>query len=348
MKLSIGANIVKGPWGGGNKFSVDLSDYLTNKGWEIINHLKDDNVDIILMTDPRKNLVSVKYNQIDISKYLCSKPDTIVVHRINNCDESRKTKNLNKYLTRANKIADHTVFISNYLKKAFHKYKLFNDSNSSIIMNGANNKIFNNKNRKKWNGKEPLKIVTHHWSNNYNKGFDIYKEIDAISLNKFNGMNIEFCYIGNIPKDFIFNNTKIIPPISGKELTDKIKENHIYVTGARGEGAGMHHIEAALCGLPILHINSGAIPEYCKDFGVSFNNTDDLKDNLLKIIKNYNKYFENMVNYPYNSYNMCSQYEELFLKLLINKDKLNIAGRKKKYRNIYFKERFIFRPYQNN
>lgn len=348
MKLSIGANIVKGPWGGGNRFSVDLSEYLKEKGWQVINHLNDNDIDIILMTDPRKDLLSVKYNQIDIAKYLWLKPDTIVVQRINNCDESRNTKNMNKYIIRANKVADYTVFISNYLKNIFISSGLFENKKFSVIRNGANNKLFNNTGRKKWNKNEPLKITTHHWSNNYNKGFDIYKELDEISSNLFNGKTIKFSYIGNIPQNFVFKNTKVIPPLSGKELVNKIKENHIYITGARGEGAGMHHIEAALCGLPILYINNGGIPEYCKDFGIMFNDINDLKECLKKIIANYDKYFENMTKYPYNSDYMCKQYEDLFLKLLSEKNKLNILKRKKKYISIYFKERFIYRPYRNN
>ena len=32
----------------------------------------------------------------------------------------------------------------------------------------------------------------------------------------------------------------------------------------------MHHIEAVLSGLPVIYKNSGALPEYCKNFGVSF------------------------------------------------------------------------------
>ena len=31
---------------------------------------------------------------------------------------------------------------------------------------------------------KPLKIVTHHWSNNINKGFDIYKYLDDLLDNK--------------------------------------------------------------------------------------------------------------------------------------------------------------------
>ena len=29
-----------------------------------------------------------------------------------------------------------------------------------------------------WKKGEPLRIVTHHWGNNYNKGFDVYQYLD--------------------------------------------------------------------------------------------------------------------------------------------------------------------------
>ena len=32
MKVSIGSKIVKGPWGGGNLFAINLSNYLIEKG----------------------------------------------------------------------------------------------------------------------------------------------------------------------------------------------------------------------------------------------------------------------------------------------------------------------------
>ena len=115
MKISIGSNVIKGSWGGGNQFAVSLFNYLEKKNWEVTTNLKDRNIDIILMTEPRRTSQTGAYNQVQISKYLIKKPDTIVVHRINECDERKKTKYLNKYLVRANKVADHTIFISNFL-----------------------------------------------------------------------------------------------------------------------------------------------------------------------------------------------------------------------------------------
>ena len=81
---------------------------------------------------------------------------------------------------------------------------------------------------------------------------------------------VAFTYIGNLPKKFKFVNSTVIEPLSGKPLADKIKENYIYLTASINEPSGNHHIEAAQCGLPILFIDSGGIPEYCEGFGVKF------------------------------------------------------------------------------
>ena len=42
----------------------------------------------------------------------------------------------------------------------------------------------------------------------------------------------------------------------------------------------MHHIEASLCGLPVMYINSGGITEYNIDYGLEYN-VNNLEDRLL-------------------------------------------------------------------
>ena len=94
-------------------------------------------------------------------------------------------------------------------------------------------------------------------------------------------------------------------PLSGLELSDKLKNNHIYITASLNEPSGNHHIEAAQCGLPILYINSGGIPEYCEGYGVMFNE-ENFEEQLNEIILNYETYFENLKNYKFNSLKMCN------------------------------------------
>src|SRR4030066_745035 len=137
MKISIGSNIIKGPWGGGNQFAVSLSRYLKTKGWDVITDLSDKDIDLILMTEPRITSKTGAYNQRQISRNLIKKPHTIVVHRINECDERKGTRGVNKYLMRANRVADYTIFISDFLRDLFVQKGLFKNKNSGAVKNGA-------------------------------------------------------------------------------------------------------------------------------------------------------------------------------------------------------------------
>jgi len=339
MKISIGSNIIKGPWGGGNQFAKSLSEYLAKKGWEVISDLKEKNIDIILMTEPRITSRTSAYNQKHISKYLFKNPETIVVHRINECDERKDTKGVNKYLMRANRAADHTIFISNFLKNLFVEKKLFSRKKScDVIRNGADPRIFNRKDLKKWDKENPIRLVTHHWGFNYNKGFDIYKMLGRIK--SIDSVKIKFSYIGRVPDKEIYK-ANIISPLSGRKLAEEIKTNNIYVTGSINEPGGMHHIEGAMCGLPLLFRNSGALPEHCTGFGQMFEGVDDFQDRLKKLINKYDYYFKKMAEYPYNADFMCRGYEEVFLKLLSKASKIHRKNRRFYYLGLYLLETIL-------
>lgn len=325
MKISIGTNIKDGPWGGGNLFAINLANYLRNEGHTIINNLMDDDIDIILLTEPRKTSESSAFTHLDVNNYLkYVNNQALVVHRINECDERKDTDFVNKYLIDVNKSADFTVFVSTWLMELFEKQGL-NTMNKKVILAGANEKIFNHSDFTPWNGAEKLKIVTHHWGANWNKGFDVYQKIDNMLSEKYWNEKIEFTYIGNVPKDFLFKNSNKVDPLSGLELANKIKQSHIYITASIFEPSGNHHIEAAQCSLPIMYINSGGIPEYCKDFGIMFDLTT-LEEKILYALMNYKKYQKNMSNYPFNASKMSKEYLCEFDKLLNQKTRI-VANR---------------------
>ena len=76
----------------------------------------------------------------------------------------------------------------------------------------------------KWDSVGPIKLVTHHWGANWNKGFDFYLILDEL-IGKAEWKNkIEFTYIGNIPQKANFKNSSIIKPLSGASLADEIKK----------------------------------------------------------------------------------------------------------------------------
>lgn len=339
MKIAIGTNIINGPWGGGNQFAKSLSEYLKTKEEKVCFNLKDNDIDIILLTEPRKSLKSSAFDHISIVKYKLRNPDTIIIHRINECDERKNTKYLNRYLVRVNEIFDYTIFISDWLRKIFNKYSFYDDNNSIVIRNGGDKNIFNNKLYNKWNKNEPLKIVTHHWGGNWMKGFDIYELLDGIVPSGIEGVKMKFTYIGNMPKDIVFTNTTIINPLSAGDLARELSNHHVYLTGSQNEPGGMHHIEGCLCGLPPLFRYSGALTEYCSEYGVGFDGVNNFKSALSEMIKEYDIYSEKVKKYKYTSELMCENYYEAFKRLLKNKS--NNIKSKTKCRIYLFKENII-------
>jgi len=321
VKISIGTQTKEGPWGGGNLFAINLKEYLVKKGHQVINDLSSDDIDLILLTEPRKTSESSSYTHYDIMNYKkYVKKDTLVVHRLNECDERKNTKFVNEYLKYANQsVANYSVYVSAWLENIYFNLGLKSE-NRKVIYAGANLEIFNNHDGINWDGKSKLKIVTHHWGANWNKGFDIYSRLDNLLGEKEFKEKYEFTYIGNLPKKFSFNNSNYVKPLAGKELANELKKNHAYLTASKNEPSGNHHIEGAQCGLPIIFFNSGGTIEYCKDFGLSFE-LDNFETQLDKFRNNYSNYAEKIQLYPHSSEKMCEEFEALFLYMFENKSK---------------------------
>ena len=108
-----------------------------------------------------------------------------------------------------------------------------------------------------------LHITGNHW----NKGFEAYKFLGELLDNKDFKNQIEFTYIGNLPKDLHLKNTNIISPLNGEALAKELKKNNAYLTGTINEPSGNHHIEASQCGLPV-SIDSGGVKEFCQNHGL--------------------------------------------------------------------------------
>ena len=339
MKVSIGTNIHDGPWGGGNLFAINLKNYLLEQGHEVTHNILDNDIDIVLLTEPRKTSPSSAYTNYDVDDYITYiNPNALVVHRVNECDEHKNTNFINKYISYANKSADSTIFVSSWIKHLYIKNQDIKNKPHKVILAGADSTIFNPSNRNIWNGNSKIKFVTHHWSNNWNKGFDVYKKFDELlNINYFNE-NFEFNFIGRLPENFSFKNVNVIEPKQGLDLSNELKKNHFYITGTINEPSGNHHIEAAQCGLPVMFIDSGGVKEYCSGFGIEFT-LENLEEKVNEARDDFFKHSKNILNYDKNSEKMCKEFLEYFKFLLKNKDDL-ISKRKNKkkslIKNLYF------------
>ena len=93
MKISIGAKIIEGPYGGGNTFIVNLKNYLENQGHQVVNELNDNDIDLILLINPLGFSEVSTFNHFEINKYLENvNNNAVVIQRVNECDERKNTK----------------------------------------------------------------------------------------------------------------------------------------------------------------------------------------------------------------------------------------------------------------
>ena len=332
MKIAIGYRIVIGPWGGGNRFVIALRDCLLSQGHDVVFDLNDSDIDIILLTDPRSRIPNVSISAGMILRYLLFvNRKCIAIHRVNECDERKKTRTMNRRLILANYAADYTVFVGSWLKK-IEIWKNKSDQNSTVILNGADRIVFNMEGYTPWNEGVPLKLVTHHWGGNWMKGFDVYSAIDKLLQDNEWSKKIDFTYIGNLPEGFEFKNARYIKALNGSELADELKQHHVYITATINEPGSNHQNEGALCGLPLLYRNSGCLAEYCDGYGVMFNDANEFIPKLQEMMNDYAHWQSEIKHFNLTSEKMVLAYMELFNSLISRRD--SIIKNRQIWRNV--------------
>lgn len=315
MKISINAKITRTASGGGAVFARNLKEYLERFGHTVYSDLNAADIDVILHVIPFPYIMgSAQYSYLDAFLYKLHHPNAIIVLRVNECDERKSTHYMNKLIAEASKYTDYIVYISSWLRRLFEIKNINAKIPAEVILNGADPKQFNTNDKADWNHIDKLKIVTHHWGGNFFKGHDIYQKLDRLLDTPYYRQHFEFTFIGQLPNNIQYRNTRILPPLSGWPLAEELKSHHIYLTASRNEPAGMHHIEGALCGLPLLYIDSGALPEYCNGYGVKFT-PNNFKEKLEEMYATYDRHLKALKTYPYTAERTSAAYLQLFTRL---------------------------------
>ena len=295
-------------------FANSLKAFLEDKGITVINHLDDNDIDIILHINIT---FTSAYSFYAAYLYKIDHPNTLIVHRMNDSGMHRSNALMTRLMITCCGYSDYLVYISEWLRNLMQP-RLSSEKPSTVIYNGADSGIFNQFHNKGWDGRSKLKIVTHHWSSNYLKGHEIYEYLDELLDQEPFRQRYEFTYIGNHPEGLKYRNTRLIPPLNKFELADELKKHNVYLTGARNEAAGMHHIEGALCGLPILYVNSGGVPEYCGEYGIEICK-ENLQEALKQIRSEYGRYREKIKSYGNTACAMGGNYLKLFGELFLKR-----------------------------
>jgi glycosyltransferase involved in cell wall biosynthesis len=272
-----------GSWGGGNHWASQLTQYLSRTGYRVVFRLAPD-VDCVLLT--HAGLTGhVAFGPEDVARLKRDRPRVRCVHRINENDLRKGTSQMDRLLADANRVADHTVFISAWLRD-YHAERWFDRARPhSVILNGADPAIFHPVGNRARAASEPWRLVTHHWSPNWMKGFRAYQDLDArIAAGELS--NVELHVVGRWPSEIVWKAARTHPPTDGRALASILRGCHLYVTASLWEPGGMHFIEGLQCGLPLVyHVDGGGIVELGERFGVGFR--DDVVTALRTVTENY-------------------------------------------------------------
>jgi glycosyltransferase involved in cell wall biosynthesis len=257
------------PWGGASPFVLQLAALLKRRGWKIQYSLNPA-PDAVLVIDPRMDHPKKKFGLEELRRFRAAHPRVPILHRINECDQRKGTNDIDELLRQTNGLADHTVFIAEWLRDYFAAKWFDLSKPHSCIYNGADPAVYHPFGSALPKDGEAVRIVTHHWSDNALKGFDVYEKVDhLIADGKLPGFELRV--IGRWPKWVSWRSAELIGPMTGKPLARKLRECHVYLTASRWEPCGMHHVEGAQCGLPLVyHEDGGGIVEAGRKYGIGF------------------------------------------------------------------------------
>jgi len=310
-------------YGGGNITTYYIQNYFQNKynNFRITYELQNP-INLYLIIDPFKDNKFKKYSLEEVVHHrnTYNKHGKIVV-RVNDCDITRPNlppgRSREKAIIKNNNEINFYIFNSQFIKN--HYKKIINVENSTVIYNGCDTSIFYPRGYIK-----PLKfrVVTHHWSNNMNKGYQMYYDLWSY-LKRTD--NYDFVFIGkNVPE--MFKEVPITGPYVGLELSNAIRDCHIYITDSIFDSCPNHVIEAISCGLPVLYRkHEGGAKELCelfpKKIGEPYSSLEELIEKLVIIRKKYGEYKSNVDEYSkyFQLEKQISKYDNVFLSILFQK-----------------------------
>jgi len=294
-----------GAWGGSSVFVHQFMAALRRCGMRPVFDLGG-SVDVIVIIDPREDLLNKAFGMAEIASYKKKYPNVRIIHRINECDQRKASNFMDECLRQANGIVDHTVFISKWLQDYFTERWFDPSCSHQVIYNGADLAVFHPLGAQCFDG-GTLRMVTHHWSANLLKGFAVYQQIDTMIAD---GLlpNTELWIIGGRPPEMQWRAARLFDPIAGTELADLLRRCHVYITASLWEPCGMHHVEGAQCGLPLLyHEDGGGIVEAGERYGLGFREAD-LSESIQEMRVRYQEMRRRVFNDMPDGLSMAMEY----------------------------------------
>ncbi len=311
-RIAFNMRPVDEPWGGGNWWLEQMVRHLRARDVDVRFDLRGA-PDCIVLVDPRVG-GNVGFGADEIAAHKRRHPDARCLHRVNECDLRKGTDEIDALLRGANEVADRTVFISEWLRD-YHAARWFPlERPHAVVHNGADPRVFHPDGSTELDRAGTMRLVTHHWSDNPMKGFDVYQEVDRlIAADELD--DVELWVIGRWPRTCEWRSARTFPPTTGRDLAGLLRRCHVYLTASRFEPGGMHHVEGAQCGLPVLyHEDGGGIVELASRYGIGYR--DDVAAAIDEARTRYAELRRRVLEQAPSGDAMCAGYREQIEELL--------------------------------
>lgn len=275
MNIYLETTIIDSPCGGGNQFMRNFRNKLIEHNmYSIANQ-----ADIIMF--------SSYHNEKEVNQLKDKYSNKIFVHRLDGLMKlyNKTTDTRQDIAVNLNKIADGTVFQSNWAKEKFIEYGFNSSRPNTAIINASDPNIFYPSTNYK---REKTILISTSASNNINKGFDDLKFLDE----NLDFSQYDFTFVGN--SLYKFKNIKMIPLVSTPKVAEELRKADIFISGVRNEACSNSIIEALTCNVPVIAKNSGSNPELVEGNGELYNNTSELLEKI-NIVKNNNQLYKSKI-----------------------------------------------------
>jgi glycosyltransferase involved in cell wall biosynthesis len=260
--ISIFHEFVPPPYGGGNQFLIGLRRELEGRGWRVATNRISPVTRACLF-----NSFNFDAHRLEAFRHAGCR----MVHRVDGpvslyrgVDEGidRRIREVNQ------QFADATVFQSEYsLQRHVAMGLTFKEPH--VIRNAADPSIFHPRGRLPFDAGRRVRLIATSWSDNVNKGADIYAWLDE----HLDWSRYEFTFLGRTTARF--RRIRVQPPVPSPDVAEALRAHDIYVIASRHEPCSNALLEALSCGLPAVYLDSGSHAEVVGEAGVPFTTAEE-------------------------------------------------------------------------
>ena len=279
VKIYIHTEFKDSPWGGGNQFLKALRNEFKKKECSAD---QPEDADVILFNSHQ--LLS------DIINLKRKFPEKIFMHRVDGpmSYRGKSGKITDKIIFSVNRLlADGTIFQSNWSREESYRQGMLENNFETVMHNAPDPTIFFPKDQQMKIGgmvKGKINLIATSWSDNPEKGFDVYHYLDKnLDFDRY-----EMTFVGRY--DSPFENIKMTEPVPSKKVAEYLRQHDIFIFASKLEACSNSLLETLHCGLPAVVRNTSSNPEILSKGGNVFEGTEDILEKIDIVAENIDGY----------------------------------------------------------